>query len=80
MELLHLVSISLMVLLPVVASQCVSRADENMFKGIRSTLASVENSLAGVRSRLSSLENKLKSKYTVFIHNFISSQSSSIMM
>lgn len=47
-------------LLPVVASQCLSKEDENVFKGTRSTLASVENSLAGVRSRLSSLENKLK--------------------
>ena len=53
MELLHLVSIGLFVLLPVVA-------DADTFKGIKSTIASVENSLAGVRSRLSSLENKLK--------------------
>ena len=80
MELLHLVSIGLLMLLPIVASQCVSKADENMFKGIRSTLTSVENSLAGVRSRLSSLENKPKSKYTIFIHNFTSSLSSSTMM
>ena len=73
MELLHLVSIGLFVLLPVVA-------DADTFKGIKSTIASVENSLAGVRSRLSSLENKLKSKYSIFYHNFISSQSSSILM
>jgi septal ring factor EnvC (AmiA/AmiB activator) len=73
MELLHLVSIGLFVLLPVVA-------DDDTFKGIKSTIASVENSLAGVRSRLSSLENKLKSKYSIFYHNFISSQSSSILV